>query len=222
MQTIILKNEDLDPTEMREILEFRSQIFEEVYQLASEKPDSYSPKRPDKYDKYSVHFILRDEDGIIRAYARLIVCQATELPIAEACTIPTNARTPVAGVSRLCLCKSYRGDLSGFSLLSVLFVEMATYSLANGITDWYCLFLNKFYYAARKLFKLPLQRLGEPVKFSENTYAHPCLVDVVGTVARNHSKVYGQYMLSKLENPSKFDRRRLQFFGRLMAQKLAA
>ena len=63
---------------MGEILEFRSQVFEEVYQLASEKPDSYSPEKPDDYDKQSVHFILRDEEGIIRAYARIIFGQITE------------------------------------------------------------------------------------------------------------------------------------------------
>ena len=78
MQAIVLKNEDLDPTAMGEILEFRSQVFEEVYQLASEKPDSYSPEKPDDYDKQSVHFILRDEEGIIRAYARIIFGQITE------------------------------------------------------------------------------------------------------------------------------------------------
>ena len=208
MQTIVLKNEDLDPTVMGEILEFRGQIFEEVYQLASDRPDSYSPEKPDDYDKQSVHFILRDEDGTIRAYARMIFGRTIELPIFNSCSTLPNPQTPAVEVSRFCVCPSYRGDFTGRGPLYVLTIAMIKYSLTNGINAWYVGFFDKFYYAARKLFNLSLQRFGDKERFSENTHVYSCLVDIAETMAQNKDKSHYQYVLAE--------------YNRLMAQKSAA
>ena len=214
MQTTVLKNEDLDPTVMGEILEFRSQVFEEVYQLASEKPDSYSPEKPDEYDKQSVHFILRDEEGTIRAYARIIFGQITELPIWKVCPTVSNPQASAVEASYFGVCPSYRGDFTGHGPLCVLFAEMMKYSLVNGINIWHVRLLSKFYYAGRKLLNLSLQRLGDRGRLSRNNYVYPCLMDVTETVVQNRDKRLYQYILSeweKLAEPNK-----------LMAQKLAA
>ncbi|MYE88064.1 GNAT family N-acetyltransferase [Candidatus Poribacteria bacterium] len=208
MQTIVLKNEDLDPTVMGEILEFRGQIFEEVYQLASDRPDSYSPEKPDDYDKQSVHFILRDEDGTIRAYARMIFGRTIELPIFNSCSTLPNPQTPAVEVSRFCVCPSYRGDFTGRGPLYVLTIAMIKYSLTNGINAWYVGFFDKFYYTARKLFNLSLQRFGDKERFSENTHVYSCLVDIAETMAQNKDKSHYQYVLAE--------------YNRLMAQKSAA
>ena len=214
MQTIVLKNEDLDPTVTGEILEFRGQIFEEVYQLASDRPDSYSPKKPDDYDKQSVHFILRDEEGIIRAYARMIFGRIIELPIFNSCPTLPSPQTPAVEISRLCVCPSCRGDFTGRGPLYVLTLAMIKYSLTNGINAWYVGFFDKFYYAARKLFNLSLQCLGDKERFSENTHVYSCLIDIVETMAQNKNKSHYQYILSELEKSAEYNK--------LMAQKSAA
>ena len=192
--------------EMREICKFRSQIFEEVYQLASEKPDSYSPEKPDDYDKQSCHFIIRrSEDGAILAYARIIFDQLTTLPMFKYCTTLPNVQKTAAEISRLCIHKSYRGDFTRFSPFCSLFTEMIKYSLAANINVWYGYFFTKFYYAAKRLFKVPLQRLGDLQKFSESTSVYACSLDVVETIARNQSTVYGQSVVSELKKSSELN-----------------
>ena len=213
MQVIVLKNEDLDPTMMGEILEFRGHIFEEVYQLTSEKPNGYSPEKPDEYDKQSVHFMLRDEDGVIRAYARMVFGRIVELPIGKDCPTVSSSQIPAVEVSRLCVCPSCRGRFHWAWPFYVLTIEMIKYSLNNGINAWYIGFLDKSYYTARKLFNFSLQPFGDKERFSENTHVYPCLMDIAGTVAQNKDKSHYRYALSELKKSVKYNK--------LMAQKSA-
>ena len=221
MQTIVLKNEDLDLTVMREILEFRSQIFEEAYQLRSEKPDEFSTKTPDKYDERSIHFVIREGD-VILAYARMILAPITELPIFNYCPTLPNSQEIAVEISRFCVSTFDRGNFSGLAPIYHLFIEMAKFSLSIGINSWYCGFNPIFYRAAKRLFNAWLQPLGPERRFSKAYYTQPALFDVIKTVAQNQHRIYTQYMVSKLENPSEFERRRLQVFGRLMAAKVMA
>ena len=212
MDVEVRNNEDLDPTVMGEILEFRGQIFKEVYQLTFEKPDSYSPEKPDEYDKQSVHFILRDEDGIIRAYARMIFGRTIELPIWKDCPTVSNPQIPAVQVSRLCVCPSCQERFHWAWPFYGLTIAMIKYSLNNSINAWYIGLLDKFYYTARKLFNFSLQPSGDKERFSENTH-YPCLMDIAETMAQNKDKSHYQYALSELE--------RSAAYNKLMAQKSA-
>ena len=214
MNVEVRNNEDLDPTAMGEILEFRGQIFEEVYQLASEQPDGYSPEKPDDYDKQSVHFILRDEDGIIRAYARITFGQIIELPTWKDCPTVSNPQTSAVEVSRLCVCPSCQDRFHWAWPFYVLTLAMIKYSLNNSINAWYIGFLDKFYYPARKLFNFSLQRFGDKERLSENNCVYPCLMDVAETMAQNKDKSHYRYALSELEKSAEYNR--------LMMQKSAA
>ena len=90
---------------MGKILEFRSHIFEEAYQLASEKPDSFSAEKPDDYDEQSIHFVIR-EGEVILAYARMILAPITELPIFNYCPTLPNSQEIAVEISRFCVSKS--------------------------------------------------------------------------------------------------------------------
>ncbi len=217
MQTTVAEvkiGSSLTLDEMQEICKFRSQIFEEVYQLASEKPEMYSFEQPDEYDEQSCHFIIRSsEDGAILAYARTIFDQIKALPMFKYCTTPLASQKTAVEISRLCIHKSYRGDFTASSPFCTLFTQIIKYSLVSRIDIWYGHFLIKFYYAAKRLFRVPLQRLGDRQRFSESNDVYACSLSVAEMVDRNQSTVYGQHVISELKKSSECNE--------LMAQKLA-
>ena len=190
MQTAIKAYKDLTDTELQEILRFRGDIFEEEYQFSeTEKCEDYSPLHPDDYDEHSVHFIIRqDEDSAIIAYVRLIRDQLRALPIYNYFPTLSDPQTTGIEISRLSIHPSYRGDFRSSSPLGTLFTEIARYGLSVGITSLHCFVFFKPYWALKKLYNIPLQRLGKRQRFSRNVDCYLCSIDVLEAIDRNQDR----------------------------------
>lgn len=189
-QTTIKGYKDLTDTELQEILQFRADIFEKEYQVSeTEKCEDFFPLRPDDYDEHSVHFIIRqDEDGAIIAYVRLICDQLRALPIYNYFPTLSDPRTTGIEISRLSVHSSYRGDFRSSSPFGTLFTEIARYSLSVGIASLHCLMSSKSYWALKRLYNIPFQRLGKRLRFLENVDCYPCSIDVLEAIDRNHDR----------------------------------
>ena len=190
MQTTIKAYKDLTDTELQKILRFRGDIFEEEYQFSeTEKCEDYSPLHQDDYDEHSVHFIIRqDEDGAIIAYVRLIRDQLRALPIYNHFPTLSDPQTTGIEISRLSIHPSYRGDFSSSSPFGILFTEIGRYSLSVGITSLHCIMLFQSYWALKRLYNIPFQRIGKRQRFSRNVDCYPCSIDVLEAIDRNHAR----------------------------------
>ena len=190
MQTTIKTYKDLTYTELQEILQFRGDIFEKEYQFSqTEKCEDYSPLHPDDYDEHSVHFIIRqDEDGAIIAYVRLIRDQLRALPIYNYVPTLSDPQTIGIEISRLCIHPSYRGDFRSSSPFGTLFTEITKYCLSVGITFWHCLMSARSYWALKKFYNIPFQRIGKRQRFSGNVDCYPCSINVLEAIDQNHDR----------------------------------
>ncbi len=174
----------VDPDELEELYQLRYRVYcqEFRYLNAADYPEF---QEKDKYDKQSVHFVLRDSYGEIAATLRLISNSPLGFPLENNfrtdLEIPNKNRDKFVEVSRFIVAKKYRKKLIILALLRGIY----SYLRENSISHVYAVLDDTLIKTLIKM-GFPFRKIGPTSAYQGLTA--PYIMDVTEMV-ENMQKV---------------------------------
>lgn len=183
-----LIDEDLD-----EIYRIRYQVYCEEYNYLDRNkyPDN---RELDRYDRSSIHFVLRTQQGEIAASVRLILSSTDDFPIKKNFQIDLRDKhiksTDSAEISRLIVAKKFRKNFLLLALIKGLFA----YAKGNEITHVYAVLDDKLHHVLSKM-GFPFVRIGPPSLYQGLTSPYVLIVSEMLENMRSHNRLLYRYLL---------------------------